>query len=484
MIRQELTPLFSGLIRHARRNPAQFHIPGHNKGAGVAPELAEILGERALELDLINIPPVDDLHNPTGIIREAQELAAEAFGADHTFFSVQGTSCAIIAMILSVCGPGEKVLMPRNIHKSALTGLVLAGAVPVFMEPELDYTLGIAHGVSAEAVECSLAAHPDAKAVFVINPTYFGVTTDLERIVEIAHARSIPVLVDEAHGVHLYFGDQLPVAAMRAGADMAATSVHKLGGSLTQTSVLNLRGPLVRPSRVHAAISMLTTTSTSYLLLASLDVARKQLATVGPQLIGRAWSLATEARTAINALAGLYCFGREITSPHSARHGHDPTKLCISTRGLGISGAQTEAILRADFGIEVEMSDLYNILCIVSIGHNESDLRRLLAALEVISGQYASPNVVKANVKMPSMPVLVLSPRDAFFAHTESVRLEHAEGRISAESIMVYPPGIPVVLPGELICADNVEYIRECVRAGLPVQGLDDRSFQTVRVVH
>lgn len=479
-----MTPLFSGLIRHASRNPAQFHIPGHNKGAAMAAELAEILGEQALALDLINIPPVDDLHNPTGIIREAQELAAEAFGADRTFFSVQGTSCAVMAMILSVCGPGEKILLPRNIHRSALTGLILSGSVPVFMEPDLDDTLGITHGVSPETVDRTLQAHPDAKAVFVTNPTYFGVTTDLERIVSIAHDRRIPVLVDEAHGVHLYFHEKLPVPAMQAGADLSATSVHKLGGSLTQTSVLHMQGGLVNPNRVRAALSMLTTTSTSYLLMASLDVARKQLATIGRDLLDRTLLVADEARQVINSLPGLHSFGLEILQPGTARHGLDPTKLTISTRRLGISGAEVESILRQEFGVEVEMSDLYNVLCVVGIGVRDEDLRRLLAALEAIAHRYAmgrTPSELK--VSMPVLPVLALSPREAFFAQTESVSLDDAQGRVSAESIVVYPPGIPLFLPGEIICEENLKYIRQCRAAGLPIQGLHDQTLQLIRVV-
>ncbi len=450
----------------------------------MAPELADILGERALALDLINIPPVDDLHNPTGIIREAQELAAEAFGADHTLFSVQGTSCAVMAMIMSVCGPGDKILLPRNIHRSALTGLILAGAVPVFMTPDLDGALGIAHGVSPRTVELSLEAHPDAKAVLVINPTYFGVSTDLESIARLAHARRIPVLVDEAHGAHLHFHEMLPPSAMQAGADLAAASIHKLGGSLTQSSVLHVRGDLVQPNRVRTVMSMLTSTSTSYLLLASLDVARKQLATSGRRLLDRSLQIAGDLRLAVNAMPGLHSFGPEILEPGTARHGLDPTKLSISTRALGISGAEAEVFLRSEFGVEVEMSDLYSLLCIISIGVRQQEVDRLKAGLDSLVQRYerdASPDQVK--LSLPVMPDLALSPREAFFARTEAVPLERAQGRISAESIMVYPPGIPVFLPGEVISSENLDYISACRAAGLPVQGLQDQSLQRVRVV-
>lgn len=484
MNQQHLTPLFTGLLAHASRNPIQFHIPGHKKGAGMASEFREFIGENALSIDLINIAPLDDLHNPHGIIQEAQAIAAQAFGADHTYFSIQGTSGAIVAMIMTVCGPGDKILVPRNVHKSVLTGIVLSGALPIFMNPDLDYNLGIAHGVSLETVRRTLDLHPDAKGVLVINPTYYGVSADLKSIVELVHARGLPVLVDEAHGVHLCFHDELPLSAMQAGADMAATSVHKLGGSLTQTSVLNIREGLISPGRVQAILSMLTTTSTSYLLLASLDVARKQLATKGRSLIDRAMRLANSARAEINQIPGLYCFGPEIIGQSSSRFEFDPTKLCINVKELGVTGAEMEILLREEFNIEVELSDLYNILCIVSLGDVAEDLEMLLKALRSLAERFyrqRPANVVK--VKVPTTPILAMHPRQAFYAETEQVPLAEAEGRVIAESIMVYPPGIPVLLPGEIVAADNLEYIADCVEAGLPVQGTEDPDLHNVKVV-
>lgn len=484
MNQQHLTPLFTGLVAHASRNPIQFHIPGHKKGAGVASEFRKFIGENAFSIDLINIAPLDDLHNPHGIIKEAHQIAAQAFGADHTFFSVQGTSGAIVTMVMTVCGPGDKILVPRNVHKSVLTGIVLSGALPVFMTPELDYNLGIAHGVSVETVKHNLDLHPDAKGVLVINPTYYGVSADLKAIVELAHSRHVPVLVDEAHGVHLNFHEQLPLSAMQAGADMAATSVHKLGGSMTQTSVLNVREGYVNPGRVQAILSMLTTTSTSYLLLASLDVARKQLATRGRQMIDRAINLANKARLEINEIPGLYCFGPEIMGESSSRFEFDPTKLCIHVKELGVTGIEMETLLRNEFNIEVELSDLYNVLCIISLGDVEEDLEMLVKALRTLAERFyrtRPANVVR--VKVPTTPILAMSPREAFYAETEVVPMEEAEGRVIAESIMVYPPGIPVLLPGEIVAAENMEYISDCIEAGLPVQGTEDPAIQHVKVV-
>ena len=271
-----VTPLFTSLIEHAQKNPIPFHIPGHKKGLGMNQEFRDFVGKNALSIDLINIAPLDDLHHPKGIIKAAQELAADAFGADHTFFSVQGTSGAIMTMILSVCGPGDKLIVPRNVHKSVLSAIIFAGAIPVFIHPSMDKKLGISHGISTAAVKTALEKHPDAKGLVVINPTYFGMACHLEEIVRLCHSYRIPVLVDEAHGVHIHFHEDLPMSAMQAGADMAATSVHKLGGSLTQSSILNVREGLVSAKRVRSVISMLTTTSTSYLLLSSLDTARKR----------------------------------------------------------------------------------------------------------------------------------------------------------------------------------------------------------------
>ncbi|OJF16554.1 MAG: arginine decarboxylase, partial [Bacillaceae bacterium G1] len=323
---QHETPLFTGLLKHIQRNPIPFHIPGHKKGRGMDPEFRAFVGDAVLSMDLINISPLDDLHHPTHIIKRAQELAAEAFGADHTFFSVQGTSGAIMTMILATCQPGDKIIVPRNAHKSVMAAIVMAGAVPVFIHPVLDRRTGIAHGITTTALAKALDEHPDAKAVLVINPTYYGIAANLKQIVELAHSRQIPVLVDEAHGVHIHFHEALPLSAMQAGADMAATSMHKLGGSLTQSSILNIQGPLVNPNRVQAILSMLTTTSTSYLLLASLDAARRYLATQGHRLLSETLALAAYAREEIAKIPGLYCIGPEILGSE-ATYAIDLTKL-------------------------------------------------------------------------------------------------------------------------------------------------------------
>lgn len=480
---QQDTPLFSTLLRHVDRNPIQFHIPGHKHGQGMERTFQEFVGRNTLSLDLINIAPLDDLHRPTGPIKAAQELAALAFGADYTFFSVQGTSTAIMAMVLSAVGPGDKILVPRNVHKSVLTAIIMADAMPVFLQPELDSRLGIAHGLSVETVEQALSVHSDAKALLVINPTYFGVSADLARIVELAHGYGVPVLVDEAHGVCTGFHDELPLSAMQAGCDMAATSVHKLGGSMTGSSVLNVKEGMVNPRHVQVIMSMLTTTSTSYLLLASLDVSRKELALHGRERISRAIAMAETARREINEIHGLYCVGREILDS-SATFAMDPTKLTISVKNLGITGYDVERMLREEYNIEVELSDLYNILCIISWGDEPSDIDALVHALKQIAATYQSrAGKREIQVHAPSMPTLRMSPRTAFYAETEVVPLADSVGRVIAEMIMVYPPGIPILLPGEEITSDNLSYIEENLRAGLPVQGPDDPEIRFIKVL-
>ncbi|MFC0418652.1 aminotransferase class I/II-fold pyridoxal phosphate-dependent enzyme [Cytobacillus solani] len=477
------TPLFSGLLAHAQKNPVQFHIPGHKKGNGMDPEFRAYIGDNALAIDLINIGPLDDLHQPKGIIKSAQDLAAEAFGADRTFFSVQGTSGAIMTMVMAVCGPGEKIIVPRNVHKSVMSAIVFSGATPIFIHPEIDKDLGISHGITTDSVAKALEQHPDAKGVLVINPTYFGISADLKKIVEIAHSYQVPVLVDEAHGVHIHFHDDLPLSAMQAGADLAATSVHKLGGSMTQSSILNMKGNLVSAKRVQSILSMLTTTSTSYLLLASLDVARKQLAINGKALIDQTISLAQSIRQQVNEIEHLYCVGEEILESKAA-FDYDPTKLIISVKELGLSGFDVEVWLREKYNIEVEMSDLYNILCIITPGDTKKEADILIQALKELSTErHSKPNKIEAQVLLPDIPVLALSPRDAFYAETELVPFDESEGRIIAEFIMVYPPGIPIFIPGEIITKDNLLYIKTNMEVGLPVQGPEDYDFKYLRVI-
>lgn len=388
-----------------------------------------------------------------------------------------------MTMILSVCAPGDKIIVPRNVHKSVMSAIIFAGARPVFISPARDGNLGIDHGITTRSVRRALERHPDAKAVLVINPTYFGICADLKEIVDLVHSYDIPVLVDEAHGVLIHFSDRLPMSAMQAGADMAATSVHKLGGSMTQSSVLNLRAGRVNPQRVQTIISMLTTTSTSYILLASLDTSRRNLAVNGQAMAEKAIGLAEFAREAINAIPGLYCFGKEILGGE-ATFDYDPTKLTIHVRHLGITGYEAENWLRDNFNLEVELSDMYNILCLITPGDSEDTVGQLLGALRAMVERYPQVDEVQELVvKIPEIPQLSLTPREAFYGETEVLPFKESAGRIIAEFIYVYPPGIPILLPGEVISQSNIDYIVDHVEVGLPVKGPEDRSIQFVKVI-
>lgn len=388
-----------------------------------------------------------------------------------------------MAMILSVCAPGDKIIVPRNVHKSVMSAIIFAGARPVFISPARDANLGIDHGITTRAVRRALQRHPDSKAVMVINPTYYGICADLKEIVDLVHSYNIPVLVDEAHGVLIHFHDQLPTSAMQAGADMAATSVHKLGGSLTQSSVLNVREGRINPQRVKTIISMLTTTSTSYILLSSLDTSRRNLALNGYRLAEQAIELSQYARIEINKIPGLYCFGEEILGSE-ATYDYDPTKITVHVRHLGLTGYEVENWLRDRYNLEVEMSDMYNILCLVTTGDDRDTVGTLLEAMRELSQQYYQKNAAKELIiKIPEIPQLSLTPRDAFYAETEVIPFKESAGRIIAEFIYVYPPGIPILLPGEVISQKNIEYIVDHVEVGLPVKGPEDRSIEYVKVI-
>lgn len=447
------------------------------------PEFRQYIGQNVLDIDLINIAPLDDLHQPVGVILEAQQLAANAFGADATFFSVQGTSSAIMTMILAVCGQGDKIIVPRNVHKSILSAIIFSGARPVFLSPVRDRNLGIDHGITTQSVRRALERHPDAAAVLVINPTYYGVCANLKEIVDLVHEYDIPVLVDEAHGALIHFSEELPLSAMQAGADMAATSVHKLGGSMTQSSILNVRAGRVNLQRVQTILSLLTTTSTSYPLLASLDAARRQLALHGRELASRTVKLANEARTAINQIEGLYCFGDDILGDE-ATFDYDPTKLTIHVRHLGMTGYDAENWLREHYNIEVELSDMYNILCLITPGDDAESISILLGALTKMADEFLhTREVIEMVVKIPEIPHLSLTPRDAFYGETETIPFTESAGRIIAEFIYVYPPGIPILLPGEVVSQENIDYIVDHLDVGLPVKGPEDRSVRQIKVI-
>ena len=473
-----------------------FHTPGHKQGLGAHALLRELVTEAGLREEVSLMEELDDLHEPTGCIEEAQDLAAALYGADAAFFAVNGTTGAIHAMLVAALSPGDAVLVPRNVHRSVFGGLVLSDAHPVYIEPVVDEALGIAHGLSTEAVREACRLHPEAKALLLVSPTYYGVASDVRAIAEIVHAAGMALLVDEAHGAHLAFSDDLPESAIAAGADLVAQSTHKLLGAMTQASLLLLREGRIEKERVERAMSLLTSTSPNYLLLASLDIARLQMAEAGAAHLARAVGLARKLRREVNATPGLFSFGEERMGGAGA-FALDPLKLTVTVTGLGLTGAEAAHILRHEHKIEAELFDAQNVLFLLTYADTEESAGRLLAALRSLAqrrtahgataaaaaGAVPDGRKAQAAVRLPAAPPVAIPPREAFYRRSVPCRLREAAGRIAAETIAFYPPGIPVICTGEVFTAEVCRYIEAMAAAGLKVTGASDTSLRTLRVV-
>lgn len=341
--RQSSAPLYEAIETFRKKRNVPFDVPGHKRGRG-NPELVDLLGERCVGIDVNSTKPLDNLCHPVSVIKEAQELTAEAFGAEHAFFMAGGTTQAVQNMVLSVCKAGDEIIVPRNVHKSVINALILCGATPVYLNTEINAKLGIVLGVTVKHVEKAIQAHPKAVAVLVNNPTYYGICSDIKGICDVAHRYVLKVLADEAHGTHLYFGDNLPMNAMKAGADMAAISMHKSGGSLTQSSIL-LTSNGMNAEHVQSIINITQTTSASYLLMTSLDLSRRNLALRGRQSFAKVSEGAQYARDEINSIGGYYAYGKELING-STVYDFDLTKLCVYTRDIGLEGIEVYDILR------------------------------------------------------------------------------------------------------------------------------------------
>lgn len=476
---QQQAPLFEALERVRSDRLVPFDVPGHKRGRG-NPELTEFLGERCLSVDVNSMKPLDNLCHPTGVIREAEALAAEAFGAHHAFFMVGGTSSAVQAMVLSCVKAGDRIILPRNVHQSVINALVLCGAVPVYINPRIDERIGIALGMSMDDVRAAISDFPEAKAILVNNPTYYGICSDLRQITRLAHEKGMKVLVDEAHGTHFYFGRGLPVSAMAAGADMAAVSMHKSGGSLTQSSIL-LCGRAVNPDYVRQIINLTQTTSGSYLLLSSLDLSRRNLALRGVEIFEKVKRFSQYAREEINALGDYYAYGTELCNGDSI-FDFDVTKLAVNTRALGLAGIEVYDILRDDYSIQVEFGDLGNFLAYVSLGDKNKDLERLISALGDIRRRYKRPLSAAPRSEYIS-PDVVLSPQAAFYGEKESLPLAQCLGRVCGEFVMCYPPGIPILGPGERVTEEAVAYIDYAREKGCLLTGPERMDASCLNVL-
>ena len=476
---QMRAPIMTALLELKKKRLVPFDVPGHKRGKGNQ-ELTGFLGEQCLALDVNSMKPLDNLCHPTTVIKEAEELAAAAFGAASAFLMVGGTTSAVQAMIMSVCQKGDKLIMPRNVHRSAINALILCGAEPVYINPETDDNLGISLGMSLDSVRRAIENHPEAKAVFVNNPTYYGICSNLAAIVSLAHEHGLQVLADEAHGAHFYFARNLPLSAMAAGADLAAVSMHKSGGSLTQSSFL-LAGKNINPERVRQFINLTQTTSGSYLLLASLDISRKKLALEGESIFAKVLEMTAYARREINQIGGYYAFGSELINGDSV-FDFDATKLSVNTVGTGLAGIEVYDLLRDEYDIQIEFGDLGNLLAYVSMGDNDKGLERLIGALSEIYRLYKRDKKGLMTLEYIN-PVVELAPQDAFYASKISLPLDESLGQVSGEFVMCYPPGIPILTPGEKITAGIIEYIKYAKMKGCFLTGPEDLQVEKIKVV-
>ena len=466
-------------MEFGKKRVVPFDVPGHKRGRG-NPELTQFLGEKCVGIDVNSMKPLDFLCHPVSVIKDAETLAAEAFGAAHAFLMVGGTTSSVQAMVLSSVKRGDKIILPRNVHKSVMGALVLCGAVPVYIDPQCDERLGIPFGMKVEDVERTARENPDAKAVFVNNPTYYGICSDLRSIVDIAHRHNMLCLVDEAHGTHFYFGDNMPVSAMAAGADMAAASMHKSGGSLTQSSFL-LCGKSINEGYVRQIINLTQTTSGSYLLLSSLDISRRNLALRGKEVYGKVQQMAQYTRDEINRIGGYYAFGGELINGDSV-FAFDKTKLSVNTLGVGLAGVEVYNLLRDEYDIQIEFGDLGNFLAYISIGDRPREIERLVSSLAEIRRRFGKSGAGMLHQEYIE-PTVKASPQEAFYAEKVSLPIEATEGRVCSEFVMCYPPGIPILAPGELITRDILDYIRYAKERGCSLTGPEDEGIERLNVL-
>ena len=476
---QDNAPIYEALERMRRMRVVPFDVPGHKHGRGNQ-ELTDFLGEACMSVDVNSMKPLDNLCHPVSVIRDAEDLAAQAFGADSAFFMVGGTTSAVQSMILYACKSGDKIIMPRNVHRSAINALILCGAVPVYVNPDVNNTLGIALGMSVSQVEQAILENPDAKAVMVNNPTYYGICSDLKKITELAHAHGMLVLVDEAHGTHFYFGDNFPLTAMAAGADMASVSMHKSGGSLTQSSFL-LMGRNVNSDYMRQIVNLTQTTSASYLLLSSLDISRKRLALHGRDIFSKTVEMAEYAREEINAIGGYYAYSRELINGDSI-YDFDISKLSIFTLPIGLAGIEVYDLLRDEYDIQIEFGDIGNILAYISVGDRNRDIERLISALSEIKRRFGKTESGLLTQEYIN-PIVAETPRNAFYGGKRSLPLDEAAGCVCSEFVMCYPPGIPILAPGELITDEIIKYIKYAKEKGCSMTGTEDINIERLNVL-
>lgn len=481
---QPTAPYLDAVVAYGFRGAGRFHVPGHKGGQGTDPGLFHALGEDALLLDVPqDIRGIDVGPSPTPYER-AERLAAEAHGARRSWFLTNGATQGNHALCLALAPLGAPVVAQRNSHASIVDGLVLSGGRPTFVAPEYDAALGMAHGVTPQALEAALARTPGARAAFIVSPTYYGMAADVARCAEVAAAAGVPLVVDQSWGAHFGFSDRLPASALALGADAVLTSTHKLGGSLTQSAMLHL-GDTGRLDEAALArtVRIVRSTSPSSLLLASLDAARRQLAVHGEQLIHETVEAIAEARERLRAIEGIDLLDRELVGrPGIAAY--DPLRIVLDVRATGATGMELADALRRSYDLHAELATQSTIVFVIGLGERRETLLRLAGDVEEAVRRIARADVETRPIFQPAeVPELVVPPRDAFLGEAECVAVEAAVGRISCESIAGYPPGIPALLPGERVTDDIVRYLRETVASGGRLHGASDPGFATMYVL-
>ncbi|MCX7842855.1 MAG: aminotransferase class I/II-fold pyridoxal phosphate-dependent enzyme [Clostridia bacterium] len=468
-------PIYDALTKYAAANPLIFHMPGHKLGKGMPSEFLESLHL----LDVTEIPGTDNLHFPQGAIKEAQELAAKAFGAEYTFFLVNGSTCGIHAMIMTACGPGDRLIVARDCHKSVIGGMMLAGAEPVYICPEFDGRFNISTAVTEDEIERVLKENPDAKGVLITRPNYHGVCADIQRIAHLVHSCGKILMVDEAHGAHFRFNKKLPVCAMDSGADICVQSAHKTLPAFTQSAYLHVKSSKIDIDRLKMNLSLLQTTSPSYILMSSLDIARAIMENAGDKLLEKLLGLVDCFEKSLSGIEGYFLLNKSLLG---AFH-HDRTRLVINVANTGLTGFEAEKLLRREFNTQVEMSDLCNIVCIATIADSAESFDRLLYGLGEIASKFKQQSkLTDIYIGEPDIPPRKIELKDVSYIKAELVMLERATGRVSLQMVTPYPPGIPVLCPGEVISGDAVEYIRSIRAMGGNVLGLGEKGEIQVAV--
>ncbi|CAF3441455.1 unnamed protein product [Rotaria socialis] len=484
---QTQMPFLESLLREKNFRPISFHMPGHKGTKEHHPMLLDYFGCNLNAADLVEINQnIDYLHSPKGALLKAQKLAAAAYGADETFFLINGSTVGNMAAIMSVVGPGQKIIMPRASHRSVYGAIVLSGAIPVYIEPDYHPDIGFPLAVSVQAVEVLLEKHPDVVAIHLTSPNYYGVLSDIGAICKLAHSHKVALLVDEAHGSHLGLHPDWPKSAVSLQADIIVHSTHKTQGSLTQSAMLHLNNNgLVNRTRVAQMLSLLQSSSPSSILLASLDEARMQMATEGRARLTITLALAQKARDAIRKTDGLWCYGDELIGV-TGIFAIDPSKLIIRVNDIGLSGFKASEILRNEYKVDVEFADLRQIICSLTIADTESTTDLLIDALNHLSKHHRQTHHTDFMlIKLPNgLPRSVINVRDAYFTtKTRRVSLDEGVGHVLVESIIPYPPGVPLLVPGEIMEQHHLDFLRYFLDKGGYLVGMADPNFRTVSIV-